>query len=63
MAESMAANSTDGSFRPNAAYAALIVSNADMVWPPDDALRSATYGLYSRKAALRGELPRRDLRL
>jgi hypothetical protein len=35
-AESMAANSTEGSFRPNAAYAALIVSTADMMLPPDD---------------------------
>jgi hypothetical protein len=35
----MAANSAEGSFRPNAAYAALIVSNADMVLPPDDGLR------------------------
>src|SRR5215218_9248371 len=40
MAESIAPNSTEGSFRPNAAYAALIVSNADMMLPPGDALRS-----------------------
>jgi hypothetical protein len=38
MAESIAANSTEGSFLPNAAYAALIVSSADMVRTPDDAL-------------------------
>jgi hypothetical protein len=31
MAESIAPNSTEGSFRPNAAYAALIVSIADTV--------------------------------
>jgi hypothetical protein len=30
----MAPNSTDGSFRPNAAYAAMIVSNADMMMLP-----------------------------
>src|SRR5262245_39996107 len=31
----MAANSTEGSFRPNAAYTALIVSTADIVLPPE----------------------------
>jgi hypothetical protein len=30
IAGSIAPNSTDGSFRPNAAYAALIVSTADI---------------------------------